>query len=124
MDRITLVELIEGETGKLSPRGRDLWEEMEALIELSPEEQDDSAQLADITNQMADLPPLEYHTLDRLMKLREGLYESDKREERGQSGERNCDHAVIMAAFLKDRIVGRQIDPYMTVKEAVARLRQ
>ena len=124
VDRITLVELIEGETGKLSPRGRELWEEMEILLELSPEEQDASASLAALTSQTAELPPLAFHTLDRLMKLREGLYASEKSEERGESGEHVRDRAVIIAASLKDKIEGRQIDPDMTVELAVARLRQ
>ena len=124
MDRIALVELIESETGKLSPRGRALWEEMETLVELSPEEQDTLARQADIVNRMVDLPPLEQHTLDRLMELRAGLYESDKREERGEAGDRHRAQSVVLAASLKDRSEGRQVDPDMTVEEAVARLRQ
>ena len=35
MDKVTLIDLIEGETAKLSPRDRELWEEMETLVELS-----------------------------------------------------------------------------------------
>ena len=52
MDRITLVELIEDETAKLSPRGRELWEEMETLVELSPEEQASLHERTDIVNRM------------------------------------------------------------------------
>jgi len=52
VDRITLVELIEDETAKLSPRGRELWEEMETLVELSPEEQASLHERTDIVNRM------------------------------------------------------------------------
>ena len=87
MDRITLVELIEDETAKLSPRGRALWEEMETLVELSPEEQASLHERTDIVNRRVLLSPLEQGVLDRLMELRAGLYESDRHEERGESGE-------------------------------------
>ena len=124
MDRLTLVELIEGETEKLSPRGKELWEEMEALVELSPEEKDATTEQAEIVHRIVELPFLEQHAIDRLMELRAGIYESDKRQERGESGEGHRDRSVILAASLKDRVEGRQIDPDMTVDEAVARLRQ
>ena len=124
MDRITLVELIEGETAKLSPRGRELWEEMETLVELSPEEQASSHEMTDIVNRMVLLSPHEQGVLDKLMELHAGLYESDKREERGESGEGYRVRSVILAAQSKDRSEGRQVDPDMTVEQAVARLRQ
>jgi hypothetical protein len=74
---------------------------------------------------MVDLSPPEKHTLDRLMELRAGLYASDKvEEERGESGEGHRNRSVIIAAGLKDRSEGRQLDPDMTVEQAVARLRQ
>ena len=57
MDRITLVELIEDETAKLSPRGRALWEEMETLVELSPEEQASLHERTDIVNRLVLLTP-------------------------------------------------------------------
>jgi hypothetical protein len=124
MDRITLVELIEGETAKLSPRSRELWEEMETLVDLSPEEKDTSAEQADIVNRIVDLPLLEQHAIDRLMELRAGLYESDKREERGETGEGLRERSVILAAQLKDRSEGHQINSDMTVEQAIARLQQ
>jgi hypothetical protein len=124
MDRITLVELIEGETARLSPRGRELWEEMEALVDLNPEEQDTSSLQANIVNRVVGLPQPEQDTLDRLMELRAGLYESDKAEERGESGERYRVRSVIVAAGNKARSEGRQADPPMTVGQAIARLRQ
>jgi hypothetical protein len=124
MDRITLVELIEGETAKLSPRGRELWEEMEALVELSPEEKDATTEQAEIVHRIVELPFLEQHAIDRLMELRAGLYESDKREERGETGEGLRERSVILAAQLKDRSEGHQINSDMTVEQAIARLQQ
>jgi hypothetical protein len=65
VDKITLVELIEGETAKLSPRGRELWEEMETLVELSegitPRDRNLQSQQKEITDQMLDLPLHEQH---------------------------------------------------------------
>jgi hypothetical protein len=124
VDRITLVELIEDETAKLSPRGRELWEEMETLVELSPEEQASLHERTDIANRLVLLSPLEQGVLDRLMELRAGLYESDRQEERGESGEGHRVRSVILAAKLKDISEGRHADPDMTVEQAVARLRQ
>ena len=124
MDEIVLVELIEGETAKLSPRGKELWEELEALAELTPEEQNTTGQQADIVNRMADLPQPEQATLDRLNVLYQGLYESDEAEKRGESGEGHRDRYVIWAAGLKDISEGGQADPDMTVEQAVARLRE
>jgi hypothetical protein len=124
VDRFTLVELIEGETARLSPRGRELWEDMETLVELRPEEQASLHEKMDMVNRMVLLPPLEQGVIDRLMELRAGLYESDKREERGESGEGYRVRSVILAAKSKDRSEGRQIDPDMSAEQAVARLRQ
>jgi hypothetical protein len=124
VDRITLVELIEDETAKLSPRGRALWEEMETLVELSPEEQASLHERTDIVNRRVLLSPLEQGVLDRLMELRAGLYESDRQEDRGESGEGHRVRSVILAAKLKDISEGRHADPDMTVEQAVARLRQ
>ena len=124
VDRITLVELIEDETAKLSPRGRALWEEMETLVELSPEEQASLHERTDIVNRRVLLSPLEQGVLNRLMELRAGLYESDRQEERGESGEGHRVRSVILAAKLKDISEGGHGDPDMTVEQAVARLRQ
>jgi len=124
VDRITLVELIEDETAKLSPRGRELWEEMETLVELSPEEQASLHERTDIVNRLVLLSPLEQGVLHRLMELRAGLYESDRQEERGESGEGHRVRSVILAAKLKDISEGGHGDLDMTVEQAVARIRQ
>ena len=125
MDKIVLVELIEGETAKLSPKGKGLWEEMEVLVELSSEGPNTEAQQAEISNRIIDELPLhDQHVIKRVYELVAGLYASDKAEEQGESGKRHRDQAVILAASLKDKDEGRQIDPDMTVDQAVARLRE
>jgi hypothetical protein len=125
VDRLELVELIEGEKPKLSPRARELWDELDALIYMSSDERKTlSRQEHDVIRRMSDLPPADEHVLDRLKLLRAALYQSDRTESRGQSGERHRVESVIRAAMLKDRAEGRQIDPNMTLEQAVARLRE
>jgi hypothetical protein len=128
VDRVTLVELIEGETARLSPKGRELWEEMETLVELSPEEQtlrSIQSQQEEISNRMYDELPLhERHVIDWIYALSAGLADSDKVEKQGESGEKHRDKAVVLAAQLKDKYEGRQIDPDMTLEQAVSRLRE
>jgi hypothetical protein len=76
VDRLSLVELIEGETAKLSPRGRGLWERLELHTEaLAPEEATpatlpppDSEQ-DEVIQRMAKLPWPEQDIIERLMEL-------------------------------------------------------
>ena len=124
MSRRELVELLEGEAAKLSPEGKELWKEMEVLVQLDPEDEDTLSQQEEINNRTAILPPLERHALERLTELRAGLYNSDKVEEQGESGERHRVQAALIAAALKDVSEGRLADPEMTVEQALARLRQ
>jgi hypothetical protein len=131
VDKLTLVALIEGEVAKLSPRGRALWERLELHTEVSaPEEATpetlpppDSEQV-EVTGLMAELPWQEQGILQRLMMLLEGLYSSDYAERHGQPGEPRRKQAVIVAAGIKDRHEGRQVNPYMTPEEAATRLRE
>jgi hypothetical protein len=132
VDNLTLVELIEREAAKLSPRGRELWERLELHIESSaPEEATPETVLppdpeqVEITERMvADLPWPEQGVIERLMALLAGLRSSDYAESHGQPGEPHRNQAVILAAGLKDRQEGLQIDPDMTPERAVARLRE
>ena len=124
MNRNDLVELLEGEAAKLSPEGKELWKEMEVLVELDPEDEDTLSQQAEINNRTAIFPPHERHALERLTELRAGLYNSDDVEEQGESGERHRVQAVLIAAGLKDVSEGRLADPEMTVEQALGRLRQ
>ena len=131
VDRLTLVELIEGEVAKLSPRGRDLWERLELHTELTaPEEATPETigppdrEQVEVANLMAELPWQEQGILDRLMELSAGLHSSDYAERRGRPGEPIRNRAVIVAAGIKDRHEGRQIDPDMPPERAVVRLRE
>ncbi len=131
MDRLELVELIEGEAAKLSQRGRQLWEALELTLETSapleatpgtlpppaPEEEK-------IVYRMAELPEPEQGILERLMELMAGLYGADHAESLGQPGEPPRDEAVILAAVLRDRREGRKIALDMTPAQAVARIRE
>ena len=131
MDRLELVELIEGEAAKLSSRGRELWEALELMLESSAPEEATPATIpppeageAAIIYQMAELSETEQGILERLMELMAGLHGSDHAESRGQPEEPPRNQAAILAAGLKDRREGRQIDPDMTPERAVARLRE
>jgi hypothetical protein len=124
VNRNELAELLEGEAAKLSPEGKELWKEMEVLVELNPEDGDTLSQQAGINNRTAILPPHERHALERLTELRAGLYNSDDVEEQGESGERHRVQAALIAAGLKDVSEGRLADPEMTIGQALARLRQ
>ena len=131
VDRQTVVELIEGEAAKLSPRGRELWERLElhgeitALEEATPETlpPPDTEQL-EVFERMAELPVQEQGVLERLMELLAGLRSSDRAEAHGRPSEARRNMAVIVAVGLKDRREGRQIDPDMTPERAVARLQE
>ena len=120
MNRNELAELLEGEAAKLSPEGKELWKEMEVLVELNPEDGDTLSQQAGINNRTAILPSHERHAIERLTEL----YNSDNVEEQGESGERHRVQAALIAAGLKDVSEGRLADPEMTIGQALARLRQ
>ncbi len=126
MDRIRLIELIEGETGRLSPEGGGLWEELEFLRESIPDPEEESrmAREYDITERVFDLPSPEQFVISRLAELVGGLRKSEKAEEQGESGDEHRVGSAINAAWLKDRQEGRAIDPDMTLDQAIARLKE
>jgi hypothetical protein len=132
VSRLELVELIEGEVSKLSPRGRDLWERLELHVETeAPEEATPAATLpppdpeqVEIGRLMGELPLREQGILERLMELLSGLHSSDYAEKRGQPGEPGRDEAVLAAVGIKDHHMGRRIDPDRTPEQAMARLRE
>jgi hypothetical protein len=101
---------------------------METLVELSegitPRDRNLQSRQKEITDQMLDLPLHEQHVIKRVEELSVGLAESNEVEKQGESGERYRNRAVIIATSLKDKDEGRQVDPDMTVEQAVARLRQ
>lgn len=125
MDRLALVEMIEGQAARLTPEGRDLAQRMELLAEVPP-----GGPFATQETQRAQadearyLSPRDRNVLERLLMLWEGLERSDAAERRGEPGERYRDLAATGAAGLKDRYEDRMIDPDMTPEQASARLRE
>jgi|SRR5215210_1603023 len=130
VSRDELIELIEGEDAKLSLAGRELWEKLELMVQSAPEEATSATtpppppEQVEAIERMAALPEFEQGVLERLMELHRGLYSSDYAENHGQPGEPRRNLAVIVAAGLKDRREGRQIDPDMTPERAALRLRE
>jgi hypothetical protein len=124
MDRIRLIELIEGETARLSPGGRELWEELEFLREaiLDPEEESRIAREYEIRERIFALPTPEQFVTSRLAELVAGLRRAEEAERREESGDGHRVRSVINAAWLKDRQESRTIDPDMTLDQAIARL--
>ena len=124
--RLEVVEVIEKQTAQLTPEGRDLAERRELLAEVSPEAGHPATYNAqrEQADEAWDLPPRDRSIIERLLMLWEGLEKSDEAERRGEPGERYRNMAVILAAGSKEKLEGRQIDPYMTPEQAVARLRE
>ena len=125
-----LVEIIEGKDAKLSLVGRELWEALELMTRSAPEEATPvttpppTSEEHETIRRMAELPESEQGILARLMELHAGLYSSEFAENRGGDGGPRRDHAVILAAALKDRQDGRQGHPDITPSHAAARLRE
>lgn len=125
VDRLTLVELIEAEKGKMSDEGRDLWETFDASLYLSPEEETRlKRHEVAMIKRMADLPTDDQHAINIVTELRAGLYNSDFVERRGEPGEAYRNKCVITAAAIKDRDKGRRIGLDMTLGQALHRLRE
>jgi hypothetical protein len=125
MDRLALVELIEGQAARLTPEGRDLAQRMELLAEAPPGGPAETYETQRAqAEEASDLPPLDRNILERLLMLWEGLERSDAAERRGEPGGRYRDMAVTGAAGLKDRNEDRMIDPDMTPERAATRLRE
>ena len=124
MEKIRLIQLIERETARLTPRGRELWEELEFLRESVPDEEDRAAREYEIMERIFELPADEQFVTSRLAELVAGLRDSEEAEHRGEQGEEHRARAVIRAAWLKDRAEGRPVDPDMTLERAVARLNE
>jgi hypothetical protein len=126
VDRIRLIELIEGQTARLSAEGRGLWEELEFLREsiTDPEEQDRMTREYDIMERIFDLPVAEQFLTSRLAELVAALRRAEEAERRGKPGDDHRARGVINAAMLKDREEGRRTDPHMTLGRAIARLEE
>ncbi len=126
MDRIRLIEVIEGQTARLSAEGRGLWEELEFLRETIPDPEEPSrmAREYDIMERIFELPVPEQFLTGRLAELVAALRRAEEAERRGESGDNQRARGVINAAMLKDREEGRPIDAHMTLGRAMARLEE
>jgi hypothetical protein len=136
MDRPTLVALIEVQKAKLSPEALKLWEELEASLYTSPEEEPAFIKLreVEIIDRMDRLPEADRRIVDVLSELRAGLHESDLSVRRGDSPQWHWDKCVIYAALIKDpdrRGEGYPLPPMppnevsnRAVEQALARLRE
>ena len=126
MDRIRLIEVIEGQTARLSAEGRGLWEELEFLRESIPDPEEPSrmAREYDIMERIFKLPVPEQFLTGRLVELVAALRRAEEAERRGESGDNQRARGVINAAMLKDREAGGPIDAHMTLGRAMARLEE
>jgi hypothetical protein len=133
VDRLTLAELIEGEKAKLSPEALKLWEELDASLYMSPEEEPAfiKRREVEIIDRMDQLPEADQHIVNVLSELRAGLYEFHFSERRGDRAQVHRDKCVIDASLIKDRDKRGEGDPLpsnevsnRTVEQALARLRE
>ena len=126
MDKIRLIELIETQTARLSPEGRELWEQLEFLRESisNPEDESRMAREYEIMEQIFELPAPEQFAISRLAELVGALRKSEKAEDQGESGYEHRVRGVVNAAWIKDRQEGLRIDPNMTLDRALARLQE
>jgi hypothetical protein len=101
VDRLELVEIIEDQKARLSQTGKELWDELDILVYMTPEEQNIQRQQEDIAERMSYLPLYDQGVIKVLTSVRAGLYASDKMEVAGESGEARRDQAVRIAANRK-----------------------
>jgi hypothetical protein len=124
LDKVDLIELMEGEAAKLSPEGREMWEEWEFMEHTAPDLETRMAREYEITERIFELPVPQQIAIARLVEMLKGLCSADKAEDAGEDGEKHLIQAVINAAILKDREEGRMVDPYMTIDQAITRLEE
>ena len=126
MDRVCFIELVKGETARLPPEGRELWEELEVTRESIPDLADEGrmAREYEIMERIFDLPVPEQFVTSRLAELVTALRRSEEAERRGEPGEEDRVRGVTNAAMFKDREEGRRVDPNMTLERAIVRLKE
>jgi hypothetical protein len=133
VDRLTLVGLIEAQQAKLSPEALKLWEELDASLYMSPEEETAfiKRREAEIIDRMEHLPEADQHIVNVLSELRAGLYEFHLSERGGDPSQVHRDKCVIQASLIKDRDKRGEGDPLTpkevsnrAVEQALARLRE
>ena len=119
MQRIELVKLIEAVITKLSPQGRETWEEMEQLALMRPLDRDLTPELLRIWE--TEAPAEEQASLKVLILLSIGLAAEYLVDDSGEE-QRFREVFVIKAAQVWDHAEDRLVDPDMSVEQAIARL--
>jgi hypothetical protein len=124
MDRLRLVELIEAQKAQLSPEAKELWEELDILVNTTELDATSWAEQEDIIRRMQAFSKTDRHIRRVLYPLLTGLYVADEAEERGESGEKVRIRYTITAARGRDADEGRMAASYRTLDEALARLEE
>ena len=119
VQRIELVKLIEAVITKLSPQGRETWEEMEQLALMRPLDKDLTPELLRIWETEASAE--DQATLKILILLSIGLAAEYFVDDSGEE-QRFREVFVIKAAQVWDHAEDRLVDPDMSVEQAIARL--
>ena len=119
MQRIELVKLIEAVITKLSPQGRETWEEMEQLALMRPLDKDLTPELLRIWETEASAE--DQASLKILILLSIGLAAEYLVDDSGEE-QRFREVFVIKAAQVWDHAEDRLVDPDMSVEQAIARL--
>jgi hypothetical protein len=119
VQRIELVKLIEAVITKLSPEGRETWEEMEQLALMRPLDRDLTPELLRIWETGA--PAEDQASLKTLILFSIGLAAEYLVDDSGEEREFR-EVSVVKAAQVWDHAEGRSVDPDMSVEQAIARL--
>jgi hypothetical protein len=106
VDRIRLIELIEGQVARLSAESRGLWEELEFLRESIPDPEEPSRMAREyyIMERIFELPVPEQFITGRLAELVAALRKAEQAERRGESNVKvhvaNYESRTGLAAWL------------------------
>jgi len=93
LDRVRLIEPIEAEAKRLSPEGRELWEDWAFLLESAPGMESSMAREYEISEPIFKRPVPEQGTISRLTELLTDLLDSDEAGGRGNRG-RSIEYAA------------------------------
>jgi hypothetical protein len=121
-----LVELVEAQVARLSPEARELWEQLELLKESVPDPAEPGRMAGEyeVMERIFRLPMAEQFATSRLAELLGGLRAAEEARRRGESGDEHLVAGVIGAAMLKDQQEGRPTGPYLSLEQAIGRLKE
>ena len=125
MDELELVKLIEAMLAKFSPAAKERWGRLKLMIETVRPDDDITPELVDMLKGTRNLPPEDHVTWRVSTELYLGLRAADFAARRwGADWGRTLRRAaVIKAAQEKVRLTGGIVEPDMTLREALDRLR-